>query len=175
MAFILTYVGLNSCSVSVTLAALIYSEQKCAILTTPIWLDCFLKAQCFFHQLFSRWSYPVKIIQWQWRLTVCHLTKTFFPSEEQWGESKTKSSEEWRASRRAGRVSAACLGSGSFPPTTRWGPRRVDVLRRRLFPVSDGERGASDRNSAFVFLDRKTSGQAVNVSHVCKDVAGFFS
>lgn len=89
-----------------------------------IWLECFLKAQCFPPAL-SHWSYPVKIIQWQWRCTVCHLTKTFFPSKKQWGESKTKTYEEWRAPRRAGRVSAACLGWGSFPPTRHWGLRRV--------------------------------------------------
>lgn len=80
--------------------------------------------------------------------------KNISPSDEQWDEPKTKGSEEWRAPRRAGRVSATCLGSGSFPQTRRWGPRRVDVLRfvscqRRWTRCSRQEL------CLFVFLDGK--------------------
>lgn len=56
----------------------------------------------------------------------------------------------------------------------RLGPRLVDVLRWRLFPVSDGARGAEDENPAFVLLDGKTSGEAVDVSCVYMDGADSF-
>lgn len=127
---------------------------------------------------FSTSSFPVKqrcknnpVMVKTYRLS---SNKNISPSEEQWGELKTKRSEEWRAPRRAGWVSSACFGSGSFPPTRHWGPRRVDVPRWHSYPVSDGERGAADENSAFVFLDGKTRGEAVNVSLVYRDGADSF-
>ncbi len=114
----------------------------------------------FLFSTFSTSSFPLKLSCKNNPVTVktyqLSSNKNISPSDEQWDEPKTKSSEEWRAPRRAGRVSATCLGSGSFPQTRRWGPRRVDVLRWRLFPVSDGERGAADGNSAFFcFSGRK--------------------
>lgn len=128
-----------------------------------------------FHQLFSHWSSPVKIIQWQWRCTVCHLTKTFFSTEEQWAESKNK--ELWGVTSTSKTWSGLCyvFGFGIFStdkalrPKTCWCPEEafVSCLRRCV-------RTHIDRNSACVFLDRKTSGQAVNVLHVCRDIADIF-
>lgn len=117
--------------------------------------DLLLWLSDVFPPALSSWSCPVKIIQWQWRRTVCHLTKTF--------HHLRNNGTSWK--QRAPRSDEHLEGLAGTPLYVQlWdlfhlrgaaASRSVDVLRWRLFPVNVGERGAADRNSVFCFSGQK--------------------